>query len=333
MADTPDSGTGPSGLSLEHAASAFAGILAGGDADTQRDREAPPSSADAGDNAADDAPAHAESDDPDAQSEVDDPADGDAEQQDETPRYRVKVDGQEVEVPLDELLKGYQRQADYTRKTQDAANQRKAAEAEAQRIAAERQHYANTLAAAQEMLAQFVPLEPDWVALSQQDPVEAIRQRALWDRINAQRSALAAEQERAAQVQQYTHMQSMAQFVEQQREKLLETVPDWKDEAKAKAERGQLIEWGKAAGYSDAELQAIYDHRHVATMRKAMLYDQLVAKRSELAAKGAPAPPAMPAGPGQTGKRGVSDLTRHKERLAKTGRVEDAAAVFKSLLK
>lgn len=32
--------------------------------------------------------------------------------------FTVKIDGQEVEVPLDELLNGYTRQADYTRKTQ-----------------------------------------------------------------------------------------------------------------------------------------------------------------------------------------------------------------------
>jgi hypothetical protein len=327
MTDTPESNG--SGLSLDQAAQAFGSILAG-DTDTQKEHEAHPSSADAGDNAADDASAQAE-DDEAAQSEVEDDADGD-EQQDEPPRYRVKVGDTEVEVTLDELQRGYQRQADYTRKTQQTAEQRKAAEAALQQIAAERQQYAQTLAAAQQMIAQFVPAEPDWVALSQQDPVEAIRQRALWDRHNAQLSALRAEQERAAQAQQFQHAQSMAQFVEQQRERLLEALPEWKDGEKAKAERGRLIEWGKAAGYSDAELQSIYDARHVVALRKAMLYDELVAKRTELGKQAPHAPRAMQPGPGQTGKRGVSELTRQKERLAKTGRVEDAAAVFKSLL-
>lgn len=32
--------------------------------------------------------------------------------------HRVKVDGEEIEVPYDELVKGYSRQADYTKKTQ-----------------------------------------------------------------------------------------------------------------------------------------------------------------------------------------------------------------------
>ena len=47
--------------------------------------------------------------------------------------FRVKIGGEEVEVPLDELLKGYSHTADYTRKTQAIAEARKQAE-EAERI-------------------------------------------------------------------------------------------------------------------------------------------------------------------------------------------------------
>ena len=39
--------------------------------------------------------------------------------------YTVKVDGEEIEVTKEELLKGYMRQADYTRKTQALAEDRK----------------------------------------------------------------------------------------------------------------------------------------------------------------------------------------------------------------
>lgn len=40
----------------------------------------------------------------------------------------VKVDGEELQVPLSEALSGYQRQADYTRKTQELAEQRQQVE-------------------------------------------------------------------------------------------------------------------------------------------------------------------------------------------------------------
>lgn len=42
---------------------------------------------------------------------------------------KITVDGEETSVPLSELTQGYSRQADYTRKTQELANQRKEAEA------------------------------------------------------------------------------------------------------------------------------------------------------------------------------------------------------------
>ena len=54
------------------------------------------------------------------------------------PSYTVKVDGEEVEVNLDELRNGYQRQADYTRKSQSLAEQRKAYEANLQAVQQER---------------------------------------------------------------------------------------------------------------------------------------------------------------------------------------------------
>jgi len=46
------------------------------------------------------------------------------------PRYKVKASGEEVEVELDELIKGYQQGTDYTKKSQALAEQRKAVEAE-----------------------------------------------------------------------------------------------------------------------------------------------------------------------------------------------------------
>lgn len=43
----------------------------------------------------------------------------------EEPKYKVKVDGEEIEVTQEELLRGYMRQKDYTQKTQQLAEQRR----------------------------------------------------------------------------------------------------------------------------------------------------------------------------------------------------------------
>ena len=76
-----------------------------------------------------DSKAEQESETSPAQDEAEEqPESGNTEQTQETnveePRYKVKVDGQEVEVTQEELLRGYMRQSDYTRKTQQLANQR-----------------------------------------------------------------------------------------------------------------------------------------------------------------------------------------------------------------
>jgi len=46
----------------------------------------------------------------------------------EEPKYKVTVDGQEIEVTQEELLRGYMRQSDYTRKTQQLASDRQQVE-------------------------------------------------------------------------------------------------------------------------------------------------------------------------------------------------------------
>ena len=51
--------------------------------------------------------------------EATDDAEQDINESLEQPLYRVKVQGDELEVTLDELLQGYQREADYTRSKQD----------------------------------------------------------------------------------------------------------------------------------------------------------------------------------------------------------------------
>jgi len=73
------------------------------------------------------------------------------------PRYKVKASGEEVEVELDELIKGYQQGADYTKKSQALAEQRKALEAERQHleyVKQERQAYAQKLQALDSFLSQ-----------------------------------------------------------------------------------------------------------------------------------------------------------------------------------
>ena len=55
---------------------------------------------------------------------LDEDEEGQVQSNDEEPKYTVKVNGEDVEVTQEELLRGYMRQSDYTRKTQALADER-----------------------------------------------------------------------------------------------------------------------------------------------------------------------------------------------------------------
>lgn len=100
----------------------------------------------------------------------------------------VKIDGKEVEVPLSELKNGYQRQADYTKKTMEVSEQRKAADAELQRAHIERQQYASNLQKFQVQAEAALQSQSqiDWERLIAENPQEALRQQHLMHQRQAQ---------------------------------------------------------------------------------------------------------------------------------------------------
>jgi hypothetical protein len=107
---------------------------------------------------------------------------------------------------------------------------------------------------------------------------------------------------------------------------LVKALPEWND---AKV-RQDTMEYAVQAGFTPEELADTIDHRAYVILHKARLYDQLKAKAPETKAKVDAVKTAKPGGPSQPSK--VTDLTRTKQRLAKTGDVKDAAAVIERLL-
>jgi len=264
----------------------------------------------------------------DEQSEDSDEAD-----EEEQPQvFTVKVDGKEVEVTLDELQQGYSRTQDYTRKTQQIAETRKAVEAEAAAIRAEREQYAQLLGALQQQLESAGEQPVDWDRLYAEDPIEWVRQRELVRDKQERQAAIQSEQQRLSQLTAQQQAEEMKATLAQQQAALIQAVPEWKDEKKAKAEKALLIEFGQKVGYSEDELKNVFDHRAVVTLRKAALYDQMVSKRKDIKPVVNNGPrPVKPSAAGRVSP--TTEGTRAKQRLAKTGRVDDAAKAIELLLK
>jgi hypothetical protein len=245
--------------------------------------------------------------------------------------FTVKVDGKEVTVTLDELQKGYSRTQDYTRKTQQIAEVRKQVEQETQAVRAEREQYAQLLGALQAQLQSSEP-QVDLERLYHEDPIEWVRQKEVIRERQEKLGAIQSEQQRLYQVSQYEQQRAMEAQLASQQEALLAALPDWKDPKKAKAEKALVIESAKAAGFSDEDLKSVYDHRLVLLLRKAALFDQMVSKRQGIKPVVNNGP--RPAKPGAAGRVSTTtESVRAKQRLAKTGRIDDAASAIELLLK
>lgn len=256
----------------------------------------------------------------------------DTQEEEKPSTFTIKVDGKDVEVTLDELQKGYSRTQDYTRKTQQVAEMRKQTEAELTAIRAEREQYAQLLGALSEQVKAAAEPQIDWDRLYQEDPIEYVRQREVMRENREKAAAIQAEQQRLAEISQQEQMQKLQTHKAKESQALLEAIPTWKDPAKAKAEKAMLIEFGQKMGFTPQELGNIYDHRVVLALRKAALYDQMQAKRQGIKPVTNNGP--KPAKPGAAGRVSqMSDSVRAKQRLAKTGRVDDAASAIELMLR
>lgn len=175
-------------------------------------------------------------------------------------------------------------QADYTRKTQEVAEQRRTFEAQQQQLREHAQNFQThqrevaQLVNVDERLAQFSQV--NWQALTDQDPHQALKLHTEFTQLQAHRGQLVnaltqRQQEAKAQAQRETAKQlSEAQAVVQRE------IKGWSPELANK-----LVDYGKSQGFPMEVLKNVTKPEFVKTLHKAYLFDQLQAKRAKEQAK------------------------------------------------
>ena len=252
----------------------------------------------------------------------------------ETPRYRVKVDNEELEVDLDELIKGYSRTSDYTKKTQTLAEQRKQVEAERTKIeeaAKLRDTYAQRLQVIEQMLS--TQPEEDLTALKDSDPVGyAIKVAEKMER-EKQLAAVRAERESVQARQVAEQQERLKSHLAQEAERLRAAIPDMADDVKGEVIRKEIRDYAKSVGWSDQELSQVYDHRAVLTLYRAMQFEKLMKGKPAAQKKVVEAPKALKPGVGnqKVDRDSEAEKKLHKQ-LKQTGRTRDAAKLFERFL-
>lgn len=325
------------GLTEAQAADRFEALLSGKAGDSEGDEpleedEEPSQSEDEADAEEDDAS--------DEDGSEDDEEDADsAKKPDDDAVHTIKVGDDEVKVTLHELKRGFLRETDYTRKTQALAEKAKA-------LDAEREDFAPLAARTKAILdhleaAYRAPLydETELAQLRYDNPAEWSARMFEIDSRNKQVEAILAAKGdidgfglSLKQRQESLSAEEFAQKSTETAHKLIEARPEWKDEAK----------WGKASkaietvardiGLSEQEIHELkLDHRAILVLDEAAKYRALQAKKPQVQQAIEKVKTAKPGAATQTTSK-VTQLTRAKQRLAKTGRVEDAALAIERML-
>jgi len=255
--------------------------------------------------------------------------------------YAVTVNGEEREVSLDELLSGYSRQSDYTRKTQELSEERKQMESLGQRynsevaqIQSERQQYMMNLQQIIESatgdLQQFSSV--DWASLKESDPIEYVTKREEFRESQEKIQAIQYQHEATRQKHLNEEETLKKTVVREEHKKLVKSMPEWGEPETQKKLASDIKSYGLEQGFTGEELSSLVDHRSVLVLLKALKYDQMQnadVKSKKIKNK----PKVIRAGKGKsTSDSSKSKRTAQMKRLRGTGHLDDASALLEDFI-
>lgn len=251
----------------------------------------------------------------------------------------IDVDGELYKVPTKvrqkilESSEGGMLQADYTRKTQEVAEQRKQVEQswqQLQQAATIQQNNIQEYARLMSIDGQLQNYQQaDWNALYNSDPVEFVRlkeeHRDLIDSRNYLVNTINTKQQQAQSEQQ----QNLAKIIDEGNQVLAREIPNWNaDTAKKLGAYGV-----EKYGFKQEEMQNVIDPRMVKVLHKAYLYDQLNNGKSVTQKKVQNLPKVSK--PGNVSNKTLNKTQDNdlRKNLRRSGSVDDAAALFLSRYK
>jgi hypothetical protein len=233
----------------------------------------------------------------------------------------IEYDGETYQVPKS-LKDAFLRQQDYTRKTQEVAEHRKAVEAEKESLIKQQQFFQFQQTVQQNNMQHLAKLQQidstlkqfeglDWNAVIDQDPVQALKLQQQYQSLQTQRQGTLQEymsiQEQARQVSE----QHQTEVLQRGFEQVKKVIPDYSPETQK-----QLWQTARGLGYTDQELAGITDPRLVIGLHKIAMYDKIMNSKPEVNRKVAQASPSMKI-KAQAPKQSQSDVLKKVIRTSK----------------
>ena len=265
------------------------------------------------------------------------------EEVEETALYTVRVNGEDVEVTEDELVRGYSRQSDYTKKTQELAEYRKQLDNGAQHLQNEiaqtqaaRQEYVNAMSQAIEsnysMAKQFENI--DWERLKLEDREEYLTKRDEYREVQDKIQGLQVKQHQAYEQQNRETQAQHQRLLQEEHAKMVQILPEWGEPETQRAIAKSIGEFALSRGYTQEELNQLVDHRSILVLMEAKAFADMQGKQLKARAKKVKNKPKVVRSSAKKEKadRGKAIRTKQMKRLQETGRVQDAAGLFEDFV-
>lgn len=227
--------------------------------------------------------------------------------------HAVKVDGEEQQVSYEDLIKGYSGQAYVQKGMSENAAKSKELEATVQTLQSERQAVLQAFQALQSgnVIPQPVPPQID----ANEDPIGWTQEQARYQsemmQYNQQQAAV---QQLEAQNTAHQDQASKA-YMQEQRAKAVELIPDLGDAEKAPAVMKNLLDVAGSYGYQPDEINGITDARVLAVLKDAASYKALQSSTAKGQKKVEGARPVLKPGAKRAGNKGAAQKAKRAKAM------------------
>lgn len=221
------------------------------------------------------------------------------------------------------------RQQDYTRKTQEAAQLTSSITQERQFVKQEYENRINQLNVLGSVLYQeLVGDQAKLAELAQSDPAAWVAKQQEMASKSARLNEIQHHHSAIEQMKKNEAAKARDESLRENEERLLEALPEWRDQTKRAAAQRDVADFLVQNGYSPDELSELIDHRAVLIAHKAAMWDRAQAVKQKQVVQAKTPPKAVQAGNANTptntpAQKKVDDLAKRAKR---TGNVDDVAA-------
>ena len=242
--------------------------------------------------------------------------------------HQLKVNGQEIEVSLDELKAGYSRDSDYRQKTHTLGLEKRDLESQKSSL---RQTYDTRLSELNDLIATadgFVRQQSgskDLQQMYEEDPTSAAKLDFQLRKQNEQVQNLKSK----AQMAQHTQYED---YLSAQRELAATKIPEYNDPDKQDSFKTNMRNSLRSYGFDDNEIGSLADHRFLMVAKDAMSYKSSKDKKPIAQKKVANAPKVIKSGTARYDSSGREGIRSKIDKLKKTGHIKDASSAILDMI-